>query len=117
MGDPAALRTVAVVRLASRQWHALEPVLDALTHRGFPFMGPVEHGGAWRCECGPLALTFGEEAGQWTVSLPVADDNVVTRALLKTLDEALRSLPGAAQVEWYKREDRGGAPASSPIQS
>lgn len=115
--DPLQLRSLAVVELPRREWHALEPVLDALAERGFPFEGPIERAGQWCCECGPLALAFSEHQGRWTVSLPVSDDNVVTRALLKTVDEALRALPGVQRVEWYKREDRSGAPALSPIQS
>ena len=115
--DPQALRSLAVIHLPRREWYALEPVLDALAARGCSFGSPVEQGGQWCCECGPLKLLFSERDGRWTVSLPVSDDNPVTRALLKTIDAALRTLPGVERVEWYKREDRGGAPALSPIQS
>jgi hypothetical protein len=114
--DPAKLRSVAVVELHDANWHALEPVLDALHARGFDFGTPVERGGQWRCEYGPFQLTFAHDEKRWSVAVPVNDDNVATRALLKTIDQALRSLPGAGRVGWFKREDQAGASADGPVQ-
>ncbi|MBL8956792.1 MAG: hypothetical protein JNK82_38820 [Myxococcaceae bacterium] len=113
--DPAKLRSVAVVELPSPHWFALEPVLDALNARGFEFGTPIEKGHQWRCEYGPFALAFGHEETRWCLSMPIHDDNVATRALLKTIDEALHELPGVTRVDWYKREDRAGAAAPGPI--
>ncbi len=114
--DPAKLRSVAVVELHDSNWHALEPVLDALNARGFEFGTPIEKGEEWRCEYGPFALAFAHEGTRWSISMPVHDDNVATRALLKTIDEALHAIAGTGKVEWFKREEPGGEPASSPIQ-
>lgn len=114
--DPAKLRSVAVVELQDANWHALEPVLDALNARGFEFGTPIGKGEEWCCEYGPFALTFAREEQRWSVSMPIHDDNVATRALLKTIDEALHRLPGVTRVDWYKREDRARAAVPGPIE-
>ena len=114
--DPAQLRSLALIQVEARAWHAFEPVLEALEARGFEFGTPVEDRGDWVCEYGPLRLAFGPRAQGWAVSLPVNEDNVDTRALLTTLDDALRKLPGVSGIGWYKREAPGGPRADAPVE-
>ena len=114
--DPERLRCLAVVDAPSTHWHVFEPLLDTLAERGFDFGIPVEKKGAWWCQYGPFELTFSHRPPGWAVAMSVHEDNSTTRALLATLDAALRKTTGVTTVGWYKREAPGGPPASSPIE-